>query len=238
MALFVPKDRRSLFRQFLSGMYDAVVITDPNGYIIEVNPRTVEYFGREGEELLDKPVSLLIPGLKPEVVHRIRKGLEGDRHVVIDANGLSKDGRRVACEVAVSCIDLMNPGDLIFTVRNVERRRAYMNSFRAKANAFELATVALFACDEQGRFTEANGAFRELFDIAEGEGIASHVFADYMGDDPLPERFKQALAGERTTTGIIAEGDEGDQEELEIVLGPNLHGRRIAGVVGSIQKIG
>ena len=44
---------------------------------------------------------------------RIRKGLEGDRHVVIDANGLAKDGRKVACEVAVSSIDLMNPGDLI-----------------------------------------------------------------------------------------------------------------------------
>ena len=29
-ALFVPKDRKSLFRQFLAGMYDAVVITDPN----------------------------------------------------------------------------------------------------------------------------------------------------------------------------------------------------------------
>ena len=27
MPLFVPKDRKSLFRQFLAGMYDAVVIT-------------------------------------------------------------------------------------------------------------------------------------------------------------------------------------------------------------------
>ena len=43
-ALFVPKDRKSLFRQFLAGMYDAVVITDPNGHILEINPRAEEYF--------------------------------------------------------------------------------------------------------------------------------------------------------------------------------------------------
>ena len=45
MPLFVPKDRKSLFRQFLAGMYDAVVITDPNGHILEINPRAEEHFG-------------------------------------------------------------------------------------------------------------------------------------------------------------------------------------------------
>ena len=165
--MFVPKDRRSLFRQFLSGMYDAVVITDPNGHILEVNPRTVEYFGRESDEVIDQPVSVFIPGLKQDVVLRIRKGLEGDRHVVVDANGVAKDGRKIACEVAVSCIDLLNPGDLIFTIRNVERRRAYMNAFRDRSNAFDISTDALFACDANGAFRESNAAFRELFDVGD-----------------------------------------------------------------------
>ena len=51
MSLFVPKDRRSLFRQFLTGMYDAVIIADPNGHILDVNPRAVEHFGRDLDEL-------------------------------------------------------------------------------------------------------------------------------------------------------------------------------------------
>ena len=237
MALFVPKDRRSLFRQFLGGMYDSVVITDPNGHILEINPRTTEYFGRELDEVLDQPVSIFIPGLKSDVVARIRKGLEGDQHVVIDANGQAKDGRKISCEVAVSCIDLLNPGDLIFTIRNVERRRAYMNMFRAKADAFEIAQTALFACDEAGKITEANAAFCEMFDLADVADARRHVFADFMNDDPLPANFKKALAGEKTETGIVAEGDGGDQEELEIVLAPNRQGRRVAGVVGSILKV-
>ena len=236
MSLFVPKDRRSLFRQFLGGMYDSVVITDPNGHILEINPRTVEYFGRELDEVLDQPISVFIPGLKSDVVSRIRKGLEGDQHVVIDANGQSKSGQKIACEVAVSCIDLLNPGDLIFTIRNVERRRAYMNMYRAKANAFEIAQTALFACDEGGRITEANAAFCEMFGFEGLDEARRHVFADCMGDAPLPENFKKALAGEKTVTGIVAEGDGDNQEELEIVLGPNWNNRRVVGVVGSVQK--
>ena len=37
------KDHRSLFRQLLAGMYDAVLITDPNGHLIELNPRAKEF---------------------------------------------------------------------------------------------------------------------------------------------------------------------------------------------------
>ena len=235
MALFIPKDRKSLFRQFLAGMYDAVVITDPNGHILEINPRTVEYFGREADEVLDQPVSVFIPGLRPEVVGRIRRGLEGDRHVVIDANAVDRDGRKVACEVAVSAIDLMNPGDLIFTIRNVERRRAYLNALRSKANAFQLSQTALFACDARGGVRECNETFCQMFGLRDVEEARTHVFADFMGDDPLPENFRKALAGETTVTGIVAEGEE-DQEELEIVLGPNQLGRKVDGVVGSILK--
>ena len=148
MALFVPKDRRSLFRQFLGGMYDAVVITDPNGHILDINTRATEHFGYELDEVLDKHISLYIPGLQPDVVQRIRKGIECDRHVMVDANGNTKSGDRIACEITVSVIDLMNPGDLVFTIRNIERRRAVMSALRAKANAFALSQAALFVCDD------------------------------------------------------------------------------------------
>ena len=237
MALFIPKDRKSLFRQFLAGMYDAVVITDPNGHILEINPRAVEYFGRELDDVLDKPISVFIPGLKADVVLRIRKGIEGDRHVVIDANGVGADGKKIACEVAVSSIDLMNPGDLVFTIRNVERRRAYIDALRDKANAFQVAQTALFACDASGRFRECNETFLLMFGLKDVEEARQRTFAELMDDEPLPENFKKALAGETTAAGIVAEGDDEDQEELEIVLAPNAHGRKIQGVVGSIQKV-
>ena len=236
MPLFVPKDRKSLFRQFLAGMYDAVVITDPNGHIIEINPRAEEHFGYTQDEVIDRPISVYIPGLAPEIVQRIRRGLDQDRHMVLDANGLNKDGSKFACEVTVSMIDLMDPGDLVFTVRNTERRRRINNIFRAKSNAFQIAQCALFTCDGEGNIRDCNTAFCEMFGLEDEEEARKHVFVDFMNDDPLPENFRKALAGETTVTGIVAEGDE-DQEEVEVVLAPNMHGHKCHGVVGSVRKV-
>ena len=236
MPLFVPKDRKSLFRQFLAGMYDAVVITDPNGHIIEINPRAEEHFGYTQDEVIDRPISVYIPGLAPEIVQRIRRGLDQDRHMVLDANGLNKDGSKFACEVTVSMIDLMDPSDLVFTVRNTERRRRINNIFRAKSNAFQIAQCALFTCDGEGNIRNCNTAFCEMFGLEDEEEARQHVFVDFMNDDPLPENFRKALAGETTVTGIVAEGDE-DQEEVEVVLAPNMHGHKNHGVVGSIRKV-
>ena len=237
MPLFVPKDRKSLFRQFLAGMYDAVVITDPNGHVIEINPRAEEHFGYTQDEVVDRPISVYIPRLDPDIVQRIRKGLAEDRHMMIDANGQTKDGQKLACEVTVSVIDLMDPDDLVFTIRNVERRRAIMNAFRAKANAFQLCQCAMFGCDPEGNIRDCNDAFLEMFGLKDEEEARRHVFTDLFADDPLPENFKKAIAGEKTVTGIVASGDDGDEYELEVVLGPNLHGRKNHGVVGSVLKV-
>ena len=65
--------------------------------------------------------------------------------------------------------------DLVFTIRNVERRREYMNAFRAKANAFQISQTALFACDAEGRFTQVNDTFLQMFGLEDEE------------DAPVPE---------------------------------------------------
>ena len=237
MALYVPKDRKSLFRQFLAGMYDAVVITDPNGHVIEINPRAEEYFGYCQDEVLDRPISFFISGLAPEIVQRIRRGLAEDRHMMIDANGLMKGGGRFSCEVTVSMIDLTDPDDLVFTVRNTERRRAINNMYRAKSNAFGIAQCALFCCDVNGRFRDMNEQFLSMFGFESEDDARKHVFTDVFDEEPLPGNFRKGLAGERTETVIVAENDEGASEEIEIVLAPNPHGRKNHGVVGSVFKV-
>lgn len=238
MALFVPRDRKSLFRQFLAGMYDAVVITDPNGHILEINPRAGEFFGYVQEEVVDKPISLFIPGLAPEIVQRIRRGMDDNRHMMIDANGRAKSGAKFACEVAVSAIDLMDPGDLVFTIRNMERRRRIRDMLRAKESAFEISQAALFCCAPDGSFTEANDSFAQMFGFENAESVRGSFFSDVMPDDPLPANFKKALEGETTVAGIVAESDEGEEEEeVEVVLAPVREGRKIRGVAGSVIKV-
>lgn len=208
-------------------MYDAVVITDPNGHILDINARATEHFGRELEDVLDQPISRLIPGLQPDVVQRIRKGLEGDRHVMINANGQNRQGEKFACEVTVSVIDLMNPGDLVFTIRNIEKRRAMMTVYRSKENAFDLSPSPLFVCDEAGRVLEANEAFREACHVQSLSQVLGQSLTDLIPDDAVKEAFPRALAGERVSVPLASAPGR-------LLLAPNAIGRKTAGVVGAL----
>lgn len=237
MSLFVPRDRKSLFRQFLAGMYDAVIITDPSGHVIEINPRAEEHFGYAQEEVVDRPISMFISGLSTEIVQRIRRGLEENHRMLVDGNGICKGGKKFSCEVTISVIDLMDPSDLVFTVRSTERRRKLRERLRSKENAFDCSNAALFVCDRDGHFTEVNRAFLDMFGLADADAARKLVFTDLIDDDPLPADFKKALTGETSTVGIVAESEGAEREEIEVKLGPNRIGSRISGVVGSILKV-
>ncbi|MGN0853212.1 MAG: PAS domain-containing protein [Kiritimatiellia bacterium] len=231
------KDHRSLFRQLLAGMYDAVLITDPSGHLLSLNPRAKEFLQFDTEEVMDSPIGRFIPGVTPEIVQRIRTGLAQARHMMLDANCLRRDGTAFAAEVTVSLIDLMDPGDLVFTIRNTERRRRQLEVFRSKQNAFDLSQAALFACHPDGRFTLVNRAFLEMFGFADEDEALKQTFAQLLDDEPLAALFEQALAGERTALRITAENDDSASQDVEIQLGPNVQGKKTTGIVGSIIRV-
>ena len=240
MAMSNPtmKDHRSLFRQLLAGMYDAVLITDPNGHLLNLNARAKEFFRYDSDDILDSPVSRFIPGVTPAIVQRIRNGLDQARHMMLDANCLRKDGTVFPAEVTVSLIDLTNIGDLVFTVRSTERRRRQLDAFRTKENVCSIAQSALFACAPDGRFRWANTACLDLFGYESEDDFLKLSFSDLMSDEPLPELFTRALDGERSATRITAEeGEAGEKKDIEIQLAPDLHGKKTVGVVGSIIRV-
>ena len=76
----------------------------------------------------------------------------------------------------------------------------------------------------------------EMFCREDEDDARSKTFAELMSDEPLSENFAKALAGEKTAVSIVAQADEGDEEEVEVILAPNRDGRKICGVVGSVIK--
>ena len=172
------KDHRSLFRQLLAGMYDAVLITDPSGHLLNLNARAKEYFRYDSDDILDSPIGRFIPGVTPAIVQRIRNGLDQARHMMLDANCLRRDGTVFPAEVTVSLIDLMNIGDLVFTVRSTERRRRQLDAFRTKENVCAIAQSALFACAPDGRFRWANTACLDMFGYESEDEILKLSFSE------------------------------------------------------------
>ncbi len=232
------QDHKSLYRQLTAGMYDAMLVTDPNGHLIEINPRAAEYFLCQPEDVWDKPVATLIPGVTAQMVGRIRKGLDESRHIMLDAKCLRFDGSAFVAEVTISVIDLINSGDLVFTVRNTERRRKQWQSLKSKANAFDNAQSACFVCDLDRLFRAVNRSFLTMFDLPSEEAVLGRSFDELMPDEPLPSLFDRALSGEHVSYRIGADTDTEEVAEVEIRMAPDCHGKdKVLGVVGSVLHV-
>ncbi len=156
--------------------------------------------------------------------------------MMLDANCLRKDKTAFSAEVTVSVIDLLDPGDLVFTIRNTERRRRQLDLFRTKENAADVSQAALFACLPDGRFRWVNQSFLDTFGYAEESEVTKLSFADILADDPLQPLFAQAYAGEPGALCLHAEGEDGS-EDVEVRLAPDVHGKKIFGVVGSVIRV-
>lgn len=235
--LYIGKDYKTLYHQLIAGFYDALILTDPDGHIMDISPRAIEFFGYRPEKLLDLPISTLIPGVTPSVVDRIKSGFDESRRMLLTALCKRKDESEFPGEIAVSPIDLDTKGNIIFSIRNIERRKKQWRQMRSKSNAFEVSQCACFCCDEQGEFRSVNQAFLEMFGLTEKEDVIGKSFRKIIADDPLPELFEQALAGESQTYRLSAESQDG-MIMLEFKMKPDVQEKgRIVGVVGSIAQI-
>ena len=115
------KGQKALYYQMMNALYDAVLILDDNGHVVDCNERASSIFGHSREELWDAAVTTLIPGINPQIFAKMKDGLHGNRRVLINARCHRKDGSTFHGEVGAGLMDLTGE-NLVLTVRNIEKR--------------------------------------------------------------------------------------------------------------------
>ena len=113
--------QKALYYQMMNAIYDAVLILDDNGHVVDCNERVPSILGHSREELWDEPVGLLIPGITPQIFAKMKTSLHGNRRVLISARCHRKDGSSFHGEVGAGLIDLTGE-NLVLTIRNIEKR--------------------------------------------------------------------------------------------------------------------
>ena len=113
--------QKALYYQMMNAIYDAVLILDDNGHVVDCNERVPSILGHSREELWDEPVGTLIPGISPQIFAKMKTSLHGNRRVLISARCHRKDGSTFHGEVGAGLIDLTGE-NLVLTIRNIEKR--------------------------------------------------------------------------------------------------------------------
>ncbi|MGW1613292.1 SpoIIE family protein phosphatase [Streptomyces sp. NPDC002285] len=168
------------FRALLEAAPDAMVIVDDRGTIKLVNAQTEALFGYRRDELLGRPVELLVPKRFQTHHTRHRDGYATTRQVRpmgagLELHGLRKDGSEFPVEISLSPLETADGLLVSAAVRDVSERRAAEARITELAALVESSQDAILAKTLDGRITYWNTAAQRLYGYTSEEAVGQHV---------------------------------------------------------------
>ena len=114
--------QRELYRNLMDALYDAVLLVDDKGHVVDSSIRVEHVFGYTPGDMWDMSLRQLIRGFTPVVFTQLAQPLSENRPVIMSGRGVRKDGSLFEAEVSVSKVKLLRNDTMLFAVRDVTRR--------------------------------------------------------------------------------------------------------------------
>jgi sigma-B regulation protein RsbU (phosphoserine phosphatase) len=227
------------FQELLQSIYDAVLITDLNGQVINGNVRAVQFFLSDVEELCRKTVLDLISGADASLLATIRQTLQSDRFVLIQACCNRKDGTIFPAEISVNLLPLSGKDFLSFFIRDVTLRKEAEEKLRTGYNAIQNAGSGIAILDTDANLLYCNSAFARLWRYDHPEDLLGRSIQDFMPDTAVLDKMIHAVSsGEGWVDELAIKARDGSVVNAQVSAAPNLNADgELAGVVLSLLDI-
>src|SRR5690349_2128352 len=251
-------DRTSerLEREFLEFAPDAVVGVDEGGEIQVANSRTQAVFGYTREELVGRPVEMLVPDAvrSVHITHRDRY-FDSPRTrpmgAGLDLYARRKDGTEFPCEISLSFVATDAGIMALAAIRDVTNRKHDRDELRRAVRRLQAATDVAIAVGGETDLSRVLDAIvergRALVDaraliilLREGEELVVAATAAIAGGlDPEVNRLRVRAreASEELLRGRFSE-DVARKEHGRALIAPLRFRRDPLGVVVALDRVG
>jgi protein-histidine pros-kinase len=233
--------------ELLHAAADAAIVTDADGRIVFANRGAETLFGYPAEELVGRPVEMLMPE-EHRSQHEEYRGRYKDspraRPLLsgLDLYGLRKDGSRFRAEIALTPVST-NAGLLVAsTIREVRAGDESEAYFRTM---LETAPDAMIIVDERGRIAIVNRQAEDMFGYTRAELLGNQVemlLPEQVRKEHLEHRGGYAANPELRPMGpgldLLGRRKDGREFPVEISLSPveTSSGMFISSVIRDVTK--
>ncbi|MDF3301492.1 PAS domain S-box protein [Streptomyces tropicalis] len=241
-----PLAAEERFRGLLEAAPDAMVIVDDTGTIRLVNAQTEALFGYGREELLGRPVELLVPNRFRAQHTRHRGGYSANGQVRpmgagLELHGLRKNGTEFPVEISLSPLETADGLLVSAAVRDVSDRKAAEARINELAALVESSQDAILAKTLDGYITYWNAAAARLYGYTAEEAIGRHV--SLLAPDELQDEvsglLKRLRHGEKVEHfETLRVTRDGSLLDVDVTLWPTRDPRgRVVGACAIVRDI-
>lgn len=122
----------AMYVQFINSIYDALLVVDCGGRILDGNGRACEFFRCDIDELCAFNIFEVFHGFDAPMLDRIRGNMgKGSRFVLLEAYCCRRDGTIFPGEIATSKLVLGGEEMMCFFARDITRRKQDEKTLRA-----------------------------------------------------------------------------------------------------------
>lgn len=192
------------YEELLQSIYDAVLLTDMEGTVVDANARAAEFLGHQRGDFCGCSVLSFIFGADDSLMRTLAEHIETQRYALIQAHCVRRDGSTFPAEVAVNRLQLLGAPHLCFFVRDVTVRRQQEAMLWTEHKAIQNAGNGIAVASVDGVLEYVNPAAARMWQ-AEPDAMLGIDVRELLADDVAADAMISAvMASQKAWSGEMA----------------------------------